>query len=378
MMLRSLIGLAFAFPFALTIAYASSDALSQARAAFDGADYPAAERHYREALSENPRSPEVWNALGVTLNREQRFDEAALCFRSALELSPSVKGLHLNLGIALFRAGKLEDAARELTPLSDLEQARELLALSFAGLGQYDGALPLLEGLAVQSIDPTIHLALAKSYEALGRKSEVEQVILHMFEVVPESAPLHIALGDAYGASNLEKALAEYQKAIDLEPALAGVHLRMARLLWKVRRFEEAEPHLQAELKCDPGNVDSKYYLGTIHLYRDDARNAIPFLREFAQGRSTEKNGFFELGRALLKEKLTSEAISAFERAAALDSRDANVHYQLGQAYRAAGRTADAQREFASSERLRTAKLDEYNKQFQSDAKKITNGEQEK
>lgn len=350
---------------------AANDITVRARSAFESAAYPEAERLYREALKSQPDSPQIWNALGVTLNREQRFDEAAQAFRAALKLSPEVKGLQLNLGIALFRAGKLDDAARELKPVSEIEQARELLALSYAGLGQFDRALPLLERLAVTSTDPTIHIALANAYEALGRKAEVDRAMAHMFQVVPDSAPLHAALGDAYGDSDTEKALGEYRKALDMDPSLSGVHLRMGRLLWKVRRFDEAEPLFKSELKTDPANADARYYLGTIALYRDDARAAIPLLHDFVQLQPRQSNGFFELGRALMKEKQVDRAIAAFERAASLAPGDANAHYQLGQAYRAAGRLGEAQRELTESKRLRSTTLDTYNQEFQSEAKRL-------
>lgn len=348
------------------------EVLAKARTAQQQGDYPTAERYFRLALKSQPRSVELWNGLGVVLNREEHYDGAAEAFRTALRFEPSVEGIQLNLGIALFRGGKLPEAAQVFERLPNQPQARELLALTYAGLEKYDRALPLLEELAPSSTDPTLHIALAKCYERVGRKAEVEKTIARMFQVVPDSAPLHVALAEAYEQdTNLEGALAEYRKAVELDPKLAGVRVRMGRLLWKARRFDEAQPEIEAELKNDPGNADAKYYLASIYLYRDDdARRAIPLLEEFVRVRPAEKNGYFELGRALLKENRAPPAVAAFEKAAALSPDEPNLHYLLAQAYRMAGRGADAAREFDASKRLRAAQVDDLNKKFQSEPKK--------
>ena len=144
----------------------------------------------------------------------------------------------------------------------------------------------------------------------------------------------------------------------------------MGRLLWKVRRFDDAQPQFEAELKINPGNADAKYYLASIYLYRNETGRAIPLLQDFVRVRPNEKNGFFELGRALLKENRNPEAVEALRKAAALGPSEANLHYQLAQAYRLVGKSADAEREFETSKRLRAAQLQEFNQKFQSETSK--------
>src|SRR5258708_3714059 len=345
-------------------------ALAKASAGQQQGDYPTAERYFRLALKFQPKSAELWNGLGVVLNREEHYDDAAEAFHAALRLHP-FEGIELNLGIALFRGGKLADAAQVFEGLPQIEQARELLALTYLGLERYDRALPLLQNLAPASLDPTLHIALARCYERMDRKADVEKTIAHMFQVVPDSAPLHIALAEAYDTNgDLEGALTEYRKAAELDSKLPGVRLRTGRLLWKARRFDEAEPEFQAELKNEPGGVDAKYYLATIYLYRDDdARRAIPLLEEFVRVHPQEKNGYFELGRSALKENRAPQAVTALEKAAMLSPTQANIHYLLAQAYRMAGRTADAARAFDTSKRLRASEADDLNKKFQSETK---------
>ncbi len=302
-------------------AAARADLLERARAALQKGDYASAEACYRRLLESDPRAAELWNNLGITLNRQERFTDAADAFRRALELKPTLDGARLNLGIAWFRATRWSEAAETLELLPNNTQARELLAHCYLAAGRPERAVPLLEALTPSSDD----------------------------------ASLHVALGDAYSRTfQADRALAAYRRALQLAAALPGLRLQIGRLLWSERRFDEAEPELLAA-----GEVEAKYYLGAIWLYRDEPTRAAPLLDEFVRARPNAANGHFELGRARLAAGDLGAAISALEKAAALSPAEPQFHYQLGQAYRRAGRIAEAERALGESSRLRSTKRDQ-------------------
>jgi Flp pilus assembly protein TadD len=68
----------------------------------------------RLVLRVRPRSAEAHQVLGHALSDDMQFDEAISAYRSALRLKPDLPDIRNNLGLALRRAGFLDDAENEL------------------------------------------------------------------------------------------------------------------------------------------------------------------------------------------------------------------------------------------------------------------------
>ena len=82
----------------------AADPLAQvfekASTALSKADYAAAEAGFQQVLKASPKHIGALGNLGVVYSRTLRFDKAIEVYRRALALSPSDKGLLLNLGLA--------------------------------------------------------------------------------------------------------------------------------------------------------------------------------------------------------------------------------------------------------------------------------------
>ena len=61
--------------------------------------YEDAESALRTALEVNRRNPYAWNALGLTLREQGRFDEARQAYQQALTLDPLYARAHFNLAV---------------------------------------------------------------------------------------------------------------------------------------------------------------------------------------------------------------------------------------------------------------------------------------
>jgi tetratricopeptide (TPR) repeat protein len=77
-------------------------------------DYEAALTSYRLALREKPDDYRVLQNMAIAYSRTNRQDEAARCYRRALEIKPDLAGAHYGLGFLLLKRGDTEQAVRHL------------------------------------------------------------------------------------------------------------------------------------------------------------------------------------------------------------------------------------------------------------------------
>ena len=95
--------------------------------------------------------PITYIGQGCFLSKEQRYDEAELCFRQALKLNSELPMAHNNLGWILEKREAFDDAIvsyrRALQLNSQLVIAKENLALLLSRVNRYDEALPLWSSL---------------------------------------------------------------------------------------------------------------------------------------------------------------------------------------------------------------------------------------
>jgi tetratricopeptide (TPR) repeat protein len=69
-----------------------------------------AELAAKSLIKSYPGTMLAYNVLGVALEGQRKFEEAAVWYRKALSLNPGLAELHFNLGVVLSNLGKLDDA----------------------------------------------------------------------------------------------------------------------------------------------------------------------------------------------------------------------------------------------------------------------------
>jgi cytochrome c-type biogenesis protein CcmH/NrfG len=75
------------------------------------------ETAWRTILKSQPGDPEPYAHLGLLAARQERYSDAVPLYRKALALKPTLPGLRLNLGLALFKQGDLKAAIPEFNSL---------------------------------------------------------------------------------------------------------------------------------------------------------------------------------------------------------------------------------------------------------------------
>ena len=173
-------------------------------AAYGAGDYPGALAAYKEAVAKNPADAESWSNMGQIMVRLGQVSEAVPAFNRAIQLNPDRWAYHFNLARASGLLGLWDQA------VSEYRQAQRLLPGDYAvtfnlGLalkkaGDLAGAAEELEKAAeLNPEDASFRLALARTYEDLGRKQEAVAAYQQTLVLAPDAteAPIIRARIDA-------------------------------------------------------------------------------------------------------------------------------------------------------------------------------------
>jgi len=313
---------------------------------------------YKQALALRPEWAEGWLYMGGALYQAGRYPEATDALRKGVELAPVIgtgwallglsesqledqdqaladirKGEGLGLGAntqfetavrvraaqLLIRSSSFDEALAQLQPLSRLHESPQPLeeAMGLAVLAIPDDAVQLspqrraavgLAGKAAWAFSTQHPDVAATAYRQL-------------LEQYPNEPGVHYAYGLYLMETDLAAALAEFQKEVRNNPKHWPALLVIASLQIRQGTPEQAIETLHGALKVVP----AKYHW----LCHSD------------------------LGRANLDANNVDGAIGELENAVRQMPSSANAHFFLAQAYRQAGRKADADRERTEFEKMK-------------------------
>lgn len=165
---------------------------------------PDAIKEYEIAQTLDPNNADLhYNYGNALLGQPRRHAEAIAEYRRAIELNPKYGQAHFNLAVALAAAGDYAGA-----------------------IAQFDAAFPLLPA------DPNAHLTAAT---LLDRDPK-----------------------------NIDRTIAEYEAALQLNPNIFKAHNDVAVLYAKLGKLDPAARHLEAAVRLDPNNATAKENLAAV------------------------------------------------------------------------------------------------------------------
>lgn len=164
-------------------------------------------RHWRDsvalfthAVEAAPHATTLHLNLGVALERSGRPDEAAHHYRVAIASHPDLAVAHLNLGNALRVHGELEPAARAYARAAELAPADPRAANNLAGtlrlLGRDDAAAQVYRALlARRPDDPAANFGVAALHETRGETELAAAHYRRALAAAPGWEPARAGLG---------------------------------------------------------------------------------------------------------------------------------------------------------------------------------------
>ncbi len=246
-------------------------------------DFARAEEAFSFLASRLPLT-EIYNNLGVVADR--RGKRAALdYFQRAVKADPSDPDYRFNLGVALYKSGDPAAAARQLREALTLRPAdTEAKALldNIAANGparnanlkvplerikrNYDESSFQQLALEIQNAmearlaktDPRTHAALLvdRGRELLnqGFKAEAEKEFREAAQLDPANAGAHAGLARLLEDNDLAGARAEAENSLRLQPSVEAL-LVLARLDLKANQPQTAQQNVQRALALEPANA---------------------------------------------------------------------------------------------------------------------------
>jgi tetratricopeptide (TPR) repeat protein len=324
--------------------------------------YDQAQAAWHAVLKAHPADAEAFAHLGLIASRQERYQDAATCYRKALEINPGIPGLRLNLGLALFKGGEMKQAAPVFAELlksaapgtTDAQRYALLLAMSYYGAQEYAQAVPLFKQ-AVASDPQNLALRITLAHSCLWSKQY--QCVLDTYHEIlalnAASAEADMLAGEAFdGLHNRGGAIEQFRAAVKANPSEPNVHFGLGYLLWTQKQLEEAASEFQAELANDPKHTQAMLYLGDTYLQLNQPDKARPLLEQAAHADPSQWRAHLDLGILAADAGQNDEALRQMLWAAKQQPNEVNIHMRLGRLYKAMGKSAEARSEFAKANTL--------------------------
>ncbi len=147
---------------------------------------------------------------------------------------------------------------------------------------------------------------------------------------------------DLDDTGRLDKAVARYQKALEIRPDFTEAHYSLGLILARLGRLDEAIDHYRQALKIRPDSVVIRYNLGLTLVRHGQVDEAIAQFGIALQIKPDYAEAHYRLGLALAARGQLDEAMSHYQKAVATNPGYAEPRNNLGTILAGRGRIDEA------------------------------------
>lgn len=316
-------------------------------------DVQEAIRLYEELIEIQPGSVEARTNLGVALARAGRYNDAVAQYDEALKYAPDNPSVLLDLALAWYKQAAFDKAAVQLERLrakhSEQKQSLYLLADCYLRLGRNTDAVTLLQpAYNADPDDRAVNFALGT---ALIRAGQIDrgEVIIEQVAKTGSQNEVDLLTGAAQlAAHNSTAAESTIHKALESDPNLPGAWLLYARALLDSGDHEGARSAFLRALQADPNDFEANLYLGGMLRYDGNIADAAPYLQKAHMLRPGSVEAHFQMGLLNLARGRLQDALSDLQQVEQQSPGFKEVHVQLAALYARLHRIEDSEHERAA------------------------------
>jgi len=313
---------------------------------------------YKQALAIRPDWPEGWLYMGGALYQRGSYAEATDALRKGIGLAPVFANGWALLGLS---ESQLDDPEQALADIRKGEElglggnvpfetaVRVRAALLLIRSSAFDEALAQLQPLTKYPDNPP-PVEEAMGLCALASPDDIARITPQRRAVVDLAGKAAWALA----SQHRDVAAAAYRQLLEQYPNEPGVHYADGLYLMGTD-VTAALAEFQKEVQNNPKHWPALLVVASIQIRQGAPEQAIESLHAAMKAVPTKYRWLchMNLGRANLDADNVTAAISELEDAIRQKPSSATAHFVLAEAYRHAGRKADAEREKAEFEKTK-------------------------
>ena len=303
---------------------------------------------FSQALERAPDATQVRYALGLTLRRLGRLEEAEDQLRQA-------DWKRLNFGRWL---GCVDPLVAQLTELTTGAPAHLLRAAQAGFKGRPE--LELAEYRKAVESNPEDPVARANLAAILYGRDDLEgaaEHFRHAVRLATDNASYRHDLGQILlELGSTDEAVALFQSAVERNPRFKDAHLKLAEIHLKAGRFEQAVEHCRGVIGVDPLHVQARVQLAMALLRLGNRELAITELGRLMDDHPPENAGErLQLATLLAQLGDLDRAMQHFIAVSKLDAEPAvkgQAHARVGQVQMQRGQIQAARESFRAALQL--------------------------
>ncbi|MEZ7892056.1 MAG: tetratricopeptide repeat protein [Candidatus Wallbacteria bacterium] len=365
-------------------------------------DYQEAKRALIKALAEDPKNIQIKNNLGTLHIMLGDYGKALDQFEEILKLNPEYANAYINIGIIMSRKGDYEKAIKVLKQglalNPDSAVAHYNLGLSIVGLEKYQDGINELK-LALQ-IDPKYseaQSALGEVYFTIGNRIEANNYLLKAVLNNPKNytalntlgllnlnqakfdtaieffnkamkGPRQVQVIASYnlalaylGKNDVNKAVASFKKATELEPGLAPAYNDWGIVLLRQDNPKEASELFIKAITIEPKNKTFNFNLIEAYIQLKLYNEAIELCNFLIKLDPKCAQAYDTIGHINYINNNYQQAKSNYEKAIQADPSYAEAHYHLGVLYDKSNLSEKASGEYLNAIKLNPKHIMAYN-----------------
>jgi len=291
---------------------------------------------YRSAIEHNPNYAEAYTNLGVISQSKGNLNEAAALYRQAVSLNPDLLTAHQNLSSVLINMGQIAEAEGSLQRVVSLAPEHAGAWQSLGVMAAQRGDFPQAESMLRRAIElqpdyAEAHNNLGNLLKQTKRFTEAEAAYRRAIELQPDNPRSRYNLGNLLKeAKNLPEAEACYRRALELHPDYVDAHNNLGLVLMETQRLPEAEMAFRRALELKPNFAEAHNNLGLLFKETKQLPEAEVAYRRALEFKPDYVETLLNLGTLLKEIQRMDEAEAAYGRALELQPNYADAHYNLG------------------------------------------------